>query len=48
MFRSREQLFDELYEMQEKRIAYEIDQASRDKSTQNEELQDENFYDRFY
>lgn len=48
MFRSREQLFDDLYEMQGKRIAYEIDQASNVQSAQNEEPQDENLYDRFY
>jgi uncharacterized protein (DUF488 family) len=48
MFRSREQLFDELYEMQERRIAYELDPASGTESKQKGELQDEDLHDRFY
>jgi uncharacterized protein (DUF488 family) len=48
MFRSREQLFDELYEIQEKRIAFEKDQSPNETLTKNEESQDEDFYDRFY
>ncbi len=48
MFRSQEQLFDELYEMQGERIAYELDPASDSKAKQNEEFQDETFHDRFY
>ena len=48
MFRSREQLFEELYEVQGKRIAYELEPASGTKSTQNEEPQDEDLHDRFY
>lgn len=48
MFRSQEQLFDELYEIQGKRIAYELEPTSDTKATQSEESQNEDLHDRFY
>ena len=48
MFRSQEQLFDELYEIQGKRIAYELEPTSDTKATQNEDSPDEDLHDRLY